>query len=275
MVPEQLRPRWRELPAAAWLAAGRFQPAALRRPILHRLAQAAAWPVLLQVLLAAHAEGALAVWRARALIIVQQRPRPTRAARLRAMFAGLAGLPVTVAALLAPGTTVLLAGASLAQPGQPGQELPAVLVLTGFALYAVQFALTIAGVVPALTSGALRDRRHARAWSRRTFRRVAEATTLAADPADDRAATVLVRILLRTADRRGLPVIAQPADTQLAERYRLLGFLPIPGAGRALYRPPGGRPASSNRQTRARETHQRLGDASASTASPVSRRSDR
>ncbi|MER7273280.1 hypothetical protein ABT369_02370 [Dactylosporangium sp. NPDC000244] len=191
MIPADLHPRWRQLPALAWLAAGRFQPGLLDRPVLHRAGQAANWPIMLSVLAMARGRHTLAAWHTRAVVIVQELPAG-RHRVWQGWAAALACMPVAVAAAIAPFVVLTIVAIWLAQYNQTAAVL---CFYTGLAEVSVHGVLLLVQVVSGLATSALLQRRRAQRWARGTFDRVAEVTTLAAHPGDQRAATRLGRPL--------------------------------------------------------------------------------
>jgi len=102
-------------------------------------------------------------------------------------------------------------------------------------------AAAIAGTASGLGAATPHGRRMARRWARRAGVTLVEASQLAAAETDQRAATVLVRQMLRHADAHRLAVLARPRDRRLADLYAALGFRELAdGRGRVLLRAPRG-----------------------------------
>jgi hypothetical protein len=231
VIPAELLPRWRDLPALAWLAAGRFRVPA-RVPVLSSLVPAVSWPTFLVVLAAACGEGRLVAWQTSAMAIVT--PLPGRR-RWRGCAAALVAMPVAAAVLLLP--FLLVIGLAVTAVVVGADALGRWLITLAPVAYA---APAVLGAVAAIAG--LRECGHrvaGRRWAVRAFPRLVEASTLAADPHDRQAATRLVIGLLRVADRQQCAVLLQARDDRLADLYRRLGFRMVPAGGsRVLCRPP-------------------------------------
>jgi hypothetical protein len=79
LVPPELAPRWRDLPALAWLVTGRLAGPARRIPVLGVVARLGGWPATMMSLAGARAVGACAAYRLAAVLTVQRRhPRRWR-----------------------------------------------------------------------------------------------------------------------------------------------------------------------------------------------------
>jgi hypothetical protein len=234
-IPIQLQPRWRDLPALAWLATIRFGGPVLGLPLLGRLACAGVWLNTLAVLAGARAERACACYRHNAVVTVTR--RQPRRLRWRRWLVLAAVVPAMVVYLGAPPLALMVAGVA---GGAIGWAVAPVIGLVAAALATVVLmGLLLAGIASGFTAFAPRDRRLARAWAKRTGIVLVEAAVLAAAPEDRRAATVLVRALLAHADRHGIAVMARPRDARVAAMYRALHFAAVPaGNGRMLLREP-------------------------------------
>jgi len=235
LVPRPLLPRWRDLPRLAWVAADRFAGTAARVPVFGRLCVWAAWLSTLAVLVAARAERTCAGRGGVAVMMVRQRwPHRRRWVRHTAF---IATLPVGAFALAAPSTLLLVASAVADSAG--AHRAASVLRLAAPAAFAILVVAAIAGTASGLGAVAPRERRLARDWAQRAGVTLVEASLLAAAETDQRAATVLVRQMLRHADVHRLAVLARPLDATVADRYAVLGFRPVAGGqGRVLLRPP-------------------------------------
>ncbi|MFG2042178.1 hypothetical protein [Dactylosporangium sp. NPDC048998] len=116
-----------------------------------------------------------------ALVIVQELP----AGRHRSgqgWLAGLACLPVTVAAIAGPFAVLAAAGVWLARYSRTAAV---VCVRAAFAELLIHILLVLIQLASGLAT-VRPDRHRARRWALGTFERVAEVTTLAANPGDRR-----------------------------------------------------------------------------------------
>jgi hypothetical protein len=234
MIPADLTPRWRDLPVLAWLAAGGFRAGTPSTALVTVVARAAVWPAFLQVFTGARAEHRLAAHRRAVVAIVTVLPARRR---WHGYGASLMVLPLAVAALIAP--AVVLAGLGIVVSVAGGHLVGHVLLLLAPFAFVVLAALAIAAVGPELRAGTRRELAVARRLAGHQHSRLAEASTLAADPASTWACTVFVRRLLHAADDQQVAVLAYARDDRLAELYHRLGFRPIvPGAHRAVCRAP-------------------------------------
>jgi hypothetical protein len=233
VVPDELLPRWRDLPALGWLVTRRFGGALVRIPVLGLVACAVTWPLTMTTLIGHRADRTLAAHCRSAVVAV--RVREPASLSWRRMLASTAATPAAFAMLCGPLLALLAAAAVAAAAGRP--DLGAVLVLVGLLLDAVTAVLVLASVDAAVRSIAPVQRRAARAEARRRGTLLPEAHALAACSSDRRAATVLVRRLLRHADSRRAALIANSRDDSVATMYRRLKFRPVrPGGDRVLVR---------------------------------------
>lgn len=229
LLPAEMAPGWGSLPRLAWVAAGGFRA---RVPaVLLGVARAAAWPAMLQVLVSARAQGRLATSGRGALVVVTPQPR---SGWWRSCLAGVVVLPVGVVVALVPALAMVGAGlvAALAGVGWLAWALvwgaPVGVVAWG--------GLAVAAVMPALAARG--ELAVARRDARQRWSGWVEASTLVVDPAERSAGTVMVRRLLRLADEQEVVVVAYARDESVAGLYGRLGFIPMPGSQRALYRCP-------------------------------------
>jgi hypothetical protein len=162
LLPSELAPRWRDLPALAWLATDRLAGPVGRVRGLGLIARLGSWPATMMSLAGAHAEGACAAYqRSAALTVQQQYPRRWRW-RHGLLFQAV--LPVGVAVLLIVPLTVLIGGLvgenlGLAVGGTVGSigAAAAMLMIAGL------MVLEVSAGLGALAPG---DRAATRAWAR-------------------------------------------------------------------------------------------------------------
>ncbi len=232
VLPAELVPGWGEVPALAWLAAGRFRS---RTPSwLAVVAQVSVWSSMLQVLVSARVQGQLAAYGRGAVLVVTGRPRRSQ---WRGIGAGVIVSLISVAVLLGPTLLVVCAAVVAASAGALG--LAQALMVVAFLPFMTLAGLSIAATIPALAAGIRCEGTRTRKGVPARWPYWVEGSTFAADPADRRAATILVRRLLRLADERQIPVVVFARDDALAALYTRLGFVPVmPQSGRGLYRPP-------------------------------------
>jgi hypothetical protein len=234
MIPADLTPRWRDLPALAWLAAGAFRAQTPPWRPLAGLARVAAWPAFVAALVGAHVERELAAHDRGAMVILVD--RASRRRRWRGVTASLATLPIMGGVLVLPALAVAVVGVIVNVLGAP--RLGVVIMWLAPAAILAPAGLAAAAIAVALRTEIRHSRTTARQWALTQHARLVEATTLAADPADGRAATVLLRRLLRAADQHQVAVVVYARDDRLVELYTRLRFGPVPPVpGRALYRP--------------------------------------
>jgi hypothetical protein len=245
MIPAELTPRWRDLPALAWLAAGAFRARTPPLRPLAGLARLAAWPAFVTALVGAHVERELAAHDRRAMVILVDRTGNRR--RWRGVTASVATLPIMGGVLVLPAVAVAAVGVIVIVLGAP--RLGVVIVWLAPAAVLALASLAAGAIAVALRAEVRHARATARQWALTRHARLVEATTLAADPADGRAATVLLRRLLRAADEQQVAVVVYARDDRLVALYTRLRFGPVPPVpGRALCRPPfPGRAAASSR----------------------------
>ncbi|GAA1034496.1 hypothetical protein GCM10009557_39340 [Virgisporangium ochraceum] len=220
MVPRELVPRWRDLPALGWLATCRLGNPPVRGTALGLVANAVMWPITMTTLVGYRADHTLAAHHRVALIAV----RPCEPAPLpcRRMLASTAVLPVAAATVCSP-LLVMLAAATVAEAAG-WYALGVVLAATGLLVSVAIIILILASAAPVVRSIAPFQRRAARAEARRRRTTLVEAHSLAASDTDRQAATALVRQLLRHVDAAGTAVIANPRNADVATMYRRLGF---------------------------------------------------
>lgn len=232
LVPNDLVPRWRDLPVLGWMATQRLGEPLTQLPILGPLACSATWPVTTTILVGDRAERTLAAI-GKAAVLTVRGCAPARAPWLR-LLASTAALPFAIAALSLP-PVVLLGSAAVAEAAgwyTVGTALSAAAIV----LLLTTAVLVLACVAQAVRSATPRQRRKARSLARRRGVRLVEASALAADTDHPRAATVLVRRLLRHADAVHTAVIANPRDARVVTMYRRLGFNPLDDCERMLVR---------------------------------------
>lgn len=242
MVPPGLLPRWKDVPALAWLVTRRLGGSVVRVRILGPLACSAGWWLTLASLAGFRAERRCAATGRTAVVAM----KPRWPARLRWRY-WVAVAAVQAVALLAvvgvPGLIIVLA--SLARGGLVG---PFELGLACVPSVAMAGLIGLVVAPPALRSIASRDRRVAREWARDTETVLIEAVMLAADERDRQAATVLTLRLRRLFHHQRVAIIARPASDDVAQAYRRIGFVPLRnGSGRILLRLPPGTLQSSSR----------------------------
>jgi hypothetical protein len=235
MIPDELLARWQDLPALGWLARRRLSGTIGALPVVGPVARWSGWLLTLVDLVGMRADHAVGSYRHVAVVTVQQR-WPVRV-RWRYWVAGLvAVVPVSLVFVAVP-VFVTVVGVVVARIGAP--VVGSVLVFLGWSVCGVTFLLGFASVASGLRSLASGGRRRARAWAGSTGTRLVEAALLAADETDRRAATVLVRPLLRHADEHHIAVIAVPRSDAVARMYEVLGFTHTSDAGgRVLLRVP-------------------------------------
>ncbi len=227
MIPDELLPRWRDLPALAWLARQRLSGAIGSLPVLGPVARWSGWLLTLVDLVGMRADHAVGSYRHRAVVTVQQR-WPFRL-RWRYWAAGLvAVVPIALVYLAVP-LVFTVVGVIVARIGAP--PVGSALVFLGWPACGATFLLGVASVASGLRSLASGDRRVARAWAGRTGTRLVEGALLAADVTDRRAATILVRRLLGHVDGHHIAVIAAARNDAVAKMYKALGFRPLSDVG--------------------------------------------
>ena len=241
-MPTHLRPRWRDLPALAWLVVRRLDTALQATPLLGLMAAGCATPLMLLALVCAHADGRVAAHDRHAVIWIRPLTATGRSVHTRRECA-------INAAVLVPWLTVLLFAVAL---GTADQTLTVVRAV----------ALSLASSIMAghlLAVFAVHRRRDLITRTSQWLRHLAPhagvplvlVLCLVADPAT-LAVVVLLRALREQADQAGLGVVATARDESLLAGYRANGFVPGPPdsdpASRLLYRPP--RPSPSDRTTR-------------------------
>lgn len=233
MIPAELNPQWRDLPALAWLAATAF---GRRLPGMTTLIRVGSWPLFLAVFTAARVVGELAANGRAAVVIVSERPGRGWLRYAVSVASALVVFVAPIAAMLA----VLVAGAVAAAAGWVWFGR----VLEGLGAVG---SILVAVLVPVAACAhvrwrPLRELPGGRRWAAQRYPRVMEASTLAAQPGRWGAVHGLVRPLLDVADDRGHAVLAYAGDATLARNYARLGFRPVPSAsGWMLCRPPVGR----------------------------------
>jgi hypothetical protein len=238
MIPTELVPRWRDLGALGWLATRRLGGPVVRIPVLGLIACALTWPVIMTVLIGAHADRALAARGRAALVMVSQCEPPV--IRWRRLLASAAALPIAVVVLVLPPLTTIVAAVMAEASGY--HRVSAVLAAVALLILVMTAVLPVACAAPAFRSISPIQRRTARALARRRGVTLIEASALAADHAQRRAATNLVRHLRRYADAQNLAVLATPRDGTIATLYQRIGFEPITaGRDRMLVRWPNNR----------------------------------
>jgi hypothetical protein len=219
-LPRDLSPPWTVLPRLSWLIVRRLPPLQTRSHAVNRLLAATFAPLMLAILAASRADGAVAAHRSEAVLITTGiYPRPRARFHLAMVAALTAYVLATSASLLCVSALVgLLPGPSAdAATYYSGLLVQAGLIVAGAAGYARYLGPT-----------------NRRALTRRA-RRLAHdhgyvlilAHTLAAASDGARSTTTLVRRLLRFADEHHIAVLAQPRDAVLGRRYQRFGFAPL------------------------------------------------
>jgi hypothetical protein len=230
LIPDHLRPPWRDLPSLARLAVRRLDTKLQAIPVLGRVAAWCAAPLMLLTLVCAHADGNLAARDRNALIWIR---------RLSADGRGLYTPRelLTFGAALLPLAPVLLLTIVIGTDAQAA--LPTRIVALALA------AAIVAG--PLLAVFAVNRGRDLTTRTGPQHRRLAAQTRaplvvvqgFVADTTTG-AGIRLVRALRAHADQLGVGVAAVTRDEHLLRGYRANGFVqtePDP-ASRLLYRPP-------------------------------------
>ncbi|WP_204009065.1 hypothetical protein [Virgisporangium aurantiacum] len=207
-----------------WVATRQLGGPAVRLPLIGVVSCAATWPVVMTTLVGARADNALAAHGKTALVTVSACEPPDRV-RWRRLLASAATVPAVVIALCLPLIAATVAAIAAAIAGW--RWLSDLLITVGQAESAVIAVLMLAGVAPVVRSITPIQRQAARLSARQRAITLIEASNLAADPADRRAATILVRNLQRHADTRQVAILANPRDSAVAAMYRRLGFEPL------------------------------------------------
>ncbi|WP_426513217.1 hypothetical protein ACPPVO_22890 [Dactylosporangium sp. McL0621] len=221
MIPDDLHPSWRHVPALAWLATDRFQPPVLDVPVLRRAGQVMTWPAFLLEFSRAVADGNAGRWEGRAVITVQElHAEQHRTWRTKATTVACA---LGIGAVYLAPTALLYAAAGHFDDAADGW-VAAGLLLAAVGVLSAQILPGSAQVLPSAVAGLQRQRHRAQGWALQPFDRVAEASNLVADPADRRAVSPLVLGPLRVADRDQITVLAQPPTAALAKLYERFGF---------------------------------------------------
>jgi hypothetical protein len=142
-IPDHLRPRWRDLPALAWLAVRGLDTRLQAVPILGRVAAWCALPMMLLTMACAHADGHLAARDRHAVLWIHR-----LTATGRRVHTGRELL--LIAAALLPVTTALLSAIALSNAEQA--SLP-----VRIAAHAVALAITAAPLLAIFAVNRWRD----------------------------------------------------------------------------------------------------------------------
>jgi len=219
-LPPDLSPPWSDLPRLSWLIVRRLPPLHTRNAAVNRVVAAAFVPIMLAILAASRADGAVAAHRGTAVLITTGiRPRPRLRFYLAMLAAFTAYMLATWLSLLCLSTLVAVVAGS-----------------SGFTTTYYSGSLVIGGLI--VTGGAGYARylgpTNRRALKRRARRLAHEhgcalilAHTFAAAGDGARSTTTLVRKLLRFASEHHVAVLAQPRDATLGRRYQRFGFAPL------------------------------------------------
>jgi hypothetical protein len=241
VVPDKLLPRWRDLPALAWLVRQRLSGRLGSLPVLGLLARCGGFLLTLVDLVGMRAERAVAARDRRAMLTVRQN-WPLRV-RWRYWTAGLVAVVPVALLYVAVGVFFAIVGVIAAHVVAP--PVGSAVMFLGWMACGTTFLLGVGTLASGLRP-AFGERRVARAWAASTGIRLVEAAMLAAAETDRRAATVLVLPLLRHADEHRIAVVAVPLNDSVARMYKALGFTPVSdGRRRILFRPPRSHPSGA------------------------------
>jgi hypothetical protein len=144
VIPSELLPRWRDLPALAWLARKRLSGVVGSLPVLGAVARWSGSLLTLVDLVGMRADHAVGSHRRRTVVTVQQR-WPSRV-RWRYWAAGLVAVVLVALVFLTVPAFFTVVGIIVARIGEPA--VGSLLMFMGWSACGASFLLGVASVAP-------------------------------------------------------------------------------------------------------------------------------